>query len=137
MCQSSVAASLYRNHNQLLLLMKKRIIVVEDDASIAEVLTLILQHENYRVESFVNDSFMETISDDMPGLVLLDLWLLDMNGKSICLQIKNNETLKHIPVVIISAHRDIQLYAEEAGANEYLEKPFDMKVLLSVVEKYM
>src|SRR5579875_3591544 len=117
--------------------MKKRIIVVEDDASIAEVLTLILQHEHYRVEPFVNDSFMGTIWDDMPGLILLDLWLLDMNGKSICQQIKTSDALKHIPVVIISAHRDIRLYAEEAGANEYLEKPFDMKVLLSVVEKYM
>ncbi len=117
--------------------MKKRIIVVEDDAAIAEVLTLILEHEHYRVESFTDDSFLADILSDLPGLVLLDLWLTDMNGKSICLQIKNNEALKHIPVVIISAHRDIQLYAEEARANEYLEKPFDMKILLSVVEKYM
>ena len=117
--------------------MKKRIIVVEDDAAIAEVLTLILQHENYRVESFVNDSFIAGILDDMPGLILLDLWLLDMNGKSICLQLKNNEAMKHIPVVIISAHRDIQLYAREAGADGYLEKPFDMNALLLLVKRFM
>src|SRR5579875_1621086 len=117
--------------------MKKRIIVVEDDASISEVLTLILQHEHYRVDSFVDDSFITHISDDLPGLVLLDLWLADMNGKTICLQMKNNEALRHIPVVIISAYRDVQLYATEAGANGYLEKPFDMKELLAIVDKYM
>ncbi len=117
--------------------MKKRIIVVEDDASITEVLTLILQHENYRVESFTNDSFIGGMADDMPGLILLDLWLLGMNGKSICLQIKNNDALQHIPVVIISAHRDIQLYALEARADEFLEKPFDMNELLLLVKKFM
>ena len=117
--------------------MKKRIIIVEDDASITEVLTLILERENYNVESFVNDEFIAGLAQNMPGLILLDLWLSGVNGKDICLSLKNDNQFKHIPVVIMSANRDVQQHAEEACADEYLAKPFDIAVLLSLVKKYM
>ncbi len=117
--------------------MNKRIIVVEDDPSIAEVLVLILRHEHYRVEVFNNDSFISGLLDDMPGLILLDLWLSGVNGKDTCLQLKTNEALQQIPVVIISANRDIKLYSEEACADAYLAKPFDMDDLLSMVQRFM
>lgn len=117
--------------------MNKRIIVVEDDASITEVLTLILEGENYKVESFVNNSFVAGLEQDMPGLILLDMWLSGVNGKTICLSLKKDNLLRKIPVVMMSANRDVQQHAEEVQADGYLAKPFDVGVLLSLVKKYM
>ena len=117
--------------------MQKRILVVEDDPSIADVLAIILKGEHYRVESFDDNSFINGLNEDMPGLILLDLWLSGNNGKEICLQLKNDEAFCKIPVVIISANRDISLYSEEAKADGYLAKPFDINDLLSLVSKYM
>ena len=107
------------------------------DPSIAEVLTIILEQEAYKVEWFTNDSFINGLAHNMPALILLDMWLLGMNGKDICLLIKRNDALKQIPVVIMSANRDIKLHAEEAEADGYLAKPFDMNVLLLLVKKFM
>ncbi len=117
--------------------MQKRIIVVEDDPSISEVLAMILRLEQYRVDSFTNATFIEGLLQDMPGLILLDLWLSGINGKDICRQLKNDERFRCIPVVIVSANRDIKLYAEESGADNYLAKPFNVSDLLSEVERFM
>ena len=117
--------------------MQKRIIVVEDDPSITEVLAIILRTEGYRVDSFTNAGFINGLLQDLPGLILLDLWLSGINGKDICLQLKNDERFGFIPVVIVSANRDIKMYAEEAGADDYLAKPFDISDLLSVAERFM
>ena len=117
--------------------MNKRILVVEDDPAIAEVLAIILSAEAYRVDCFTNASFISGLLQDMPGLILLDLLLSGINGKDICLQLKNDVAYKQIPVVIMSANRDIEIHAKEACADDYLAKPFDIAILLSLVKKYM
>ncbi len=117
--------------------MPKRIVLVEDDASIAEVLTIILEQEDYRVDSFADDSFISGLSNDTPGLILLDMWLSGINGKDICLALKNDTAYKNIPVVIMSANRDIKQHAEEARADDYLAKPFDINRLLLLSKKYL
>ncbi len=116
--------------------MFKRIIVVEDDISIAEVLTIILENEQYKVDWFTDDSFTGELLQDMPGLILLDMWLSGNNGKNICLALKNNPLYQQIPIIIMSANRDVKLHAEEACADDYLAKPFDINTLLSLVKKY-
>ncbi len=117
--------------------MYKRIIVVEDDVSIAEVLTIILEQESYRVETFTDDSFISGLLPDMPGLILMDMWLSGINGKDICLQLKQDPLYTSIPVIIMSANRDIHLHAQEACADDFLAKPFDVLYLISLVAKYM
>jgi DNA-binding response OmpR family regulator len=117
--------------------MIKRIVVVENDPAITEVLTIILQGEQYRVECFDNTSFIDGLVHDMPGLILLDMWLSGLNGKDVCLQLKENTVYKHIPVIIMSANQDVKLHAEEACADDYLSKPFDINDLLLIVKKHM
>lgn len=117
--------------------MPKRILIIEDDASISEVVAIILEQEKYRVEKYSDDSFMAGLEQDMPGLILLDMLLSGINGKHICLQLKHHHVFRHIPVIIMSANRDIQMHAEEACADDYLSKPFDMDRLISMVDKFM
>lgn len=117
--------------------MSKRIIVVEDDTSIADVLTIILEKENYRIECFTDDSFISGLKEDMPGLILLDMWLSGINGKDICIALKKRNEFNQIPIIIMSANRDVKEHAAEACADDYIAKPFDISLLLSHVKKFM
>ena len=64
---------------------------------------------------------MET---DLPDLLLLDIWMSGTDGLDICKQLKQNTATQHIPIVLLSASREIEKSALDAGANDFLSKPF-------------
>ena len=112
------------------------ILLAEDDQAIAEVVTLILQDAGYTVDIPSNyehiDTLLRTKSYDV---ILLDMWLWGKNGADICVQIKNSEDMKHIPVIFLSAQNDATQIGKDIHADDILPKPFDMQVLLEKVKK--
>lgn len=74
---------------------------------------------------------------DLPDLILLDILLSGEDGREICQQLKSSARMKHIPVVLLSAHVKVHNAAERCGANAFLAKPFRMEELLEVVKKYI
>lgn len=112
----------------------KRILIIEDEQDIVDITTLILEKEGYQVDS-LNDfsNYEEKISSYDADLILLDLNLGIVNGKEICEYIKSQPHLKHKAVVLMSANFDVQKVKEEAGANSYLRKPFELSDFLYVV----
>jgi CheY-like chemotaxis protein len=59
------------------------------------------------------------------------------DGRKVCAQIKSDEQAKHIPVIIVSANRDIEEITRESGADACLPKPFEMEELLDLVAQYI
>ncbi|WP_101652968.1 response regulator transcription factor [Brevibacterium ihuae] len=105
------------------------IVLVEDDEVIRETTQISLERFGYTVSAFEDgrDGY-EFVADHGADVVLLDLMLPTMNGASICRAIRERSTT---PIIIISARSepiDI-VQALEAGADDYLTKPFDMQVL--------
>lgn len=115
---------------------KKKVLVADDDPSILDVITLILEDAGYDVETTVGVDTEKRIREYKPDLILLDIWMSGMDGRTICKDLKAKKTTKHIPIVMISANKDTEKIAEKAGADGFLAKPFEMKRLLSVVKKY-
>ena len=113
--------------------MSKRILIADDDEGIVDALTMILEITGYDVESTYNGGEVLNAVERKPDLILLDIWLSGYDGRDICKALKNNPTLKDIPVLMISASRDIKQSALDAGANDFMEKPFEMDVLLERV----
>ncbi|HLZ64320.1 MAG TPA: response regulator [Ktedonosporobacter sp.] len=114
--------------------MATTILVADDTAAIVDALRLMLELAGYLVETTGNGSEVISIMQEkQPDLVLLDVWLGGRDGRILCRQIKQQETLRHIPLLLMSAHRDLQQMSELAGANGYLLKPFTMKGLLSTI----
>ncbi len=69
----------------------------------------------------------------MPDVILMDNWIPDAGGIVATQILKNNDELKSIPVVYFSANSDIQLLANQAGAETYLAKPFDLDELERII----
>lgn len=116
--------------------MKKKIIVADDDNDIVNVLTIMLEDAGYEVRSTDNDHLLKMVSDYLPNLLLLDIWMGGMDGGDVCKHLKSQKTTKDIPIILISANHDTQKIAQEAGADDFIAKPFDMDDLLKKVAKY-
>jgi DNA-binding response OmpR family regulator len=115
---------------------KKRILIIDDDPGILVPLELLLQDAGYDVEtSTKNGEFVEAaVMNQPPDLIILDILLSGHDGGTICKQLKSQEHTHHIPIILISAHPNARVISDEAGADGFLEKPFDVDVLLEQIE---
>lgn len=110
---------------------KPLILVVEDDAPIRNLITTTLKSNDYRYLSASNGkSAILEASSHNPDIVLLDLGLPDMDGVEV---IKNIRSWSNLPIIIISARSEDndKIEALDAGADDYLTKPFSVEELLA------
>ncbi len=117
----------------------KKILVIDDDPGILEALTMILEGAKYEVDTIVKVSkdINRKLKKNLPDLILLDMLLSGSDGREIARRLKADLKTKHIPIIMLSAHPDAEQAALEAGANNFIAKPFDMDDLLAKVSKYI
>lgn len=115
--------------------MAKKILIADDDPAIVEAVTLILEEFGYEVNGTGDGQTIYKLDKKFPDLLLLDIWMSGENGRDICKYLKANPMTKKIPVIIISASRDIKKSAVESGADDFLAKPFAMYELLEKIHK--
>ncbi len=118
--------------------MKKKVLFVEDESQIREIILARLTAMDFEVV-VAKDGLegLRLVRTKRPDMVLLDLILPKLDGYKLCRMIKFDTTLEHIPVIICSAlgsDEDKKL-AEQAGADAYMIKPFDMDLFVSLVQK--
>ncbi len=116
--------------------MPKKILVADDDPAILDALAAILEDEGYDVETTADGRAVRSLEGDLPDALLLDIWMSGINGTDVCRHLKSRQQTKDLPIILISASRDTARLAEEAGADGFVEKPFDMDHLLDVIEKH-
>lgn len=105
----------------------KQIFIVEDDKDIRELLELLLRSQDYRVQSFSTaQDFESGIRSQKPDLVLLDIMLPDGNGLDICKKLTTKPETEEIPVVLMSAHVNADIY-KDVGAKDFISKPFNIE----------
>ncbi len=114
--------------------MGKKILLIDDDPDILEVISMILENKGYTVKTSDNG---ENIEKEMPELLLLDIWMSGKFGSEICKELKASEKTRHIPVILLSANRDIEEIAKTCGANGFIPKPFKMKDLIEKVNYHI
>lgn len=112
----------------------KKILVIEDDKDISELIRYNLEREGYQVSTVFNGGqAFEYALRIKPDLVLLDLMLPQVDGLDVCRQLKAEEGLKNIPIVMLTAkgeEADV-IVGLQMGAEDYITKPFSPKVLLA------
>ncbi|KAA5532211.1 response regulator [Taibaiella lutea] len=113
---------------------ERKIIIFDDDEDIVSVCQYILMEKGWQVYPFAdcNDPIAK-VESIMPDVILMDNWIPDEGGIITTQKIKSSEHLMHIPVIFFSASGNIKNLAEEAGADAYLSKPFDLDALEKVV----
>lgn len=116
----------------------KKVLVVDDEPDILRVVSFRLKKSGYDVFIANNGkAALDLISGNKPDLILLDLRMPVMGGEEVCMIIKNDETLKNIPIILLTAStgEKVSEKAKELGMNDYLVKPFDSDILLRKVQK--
>jgi CheY-like chemotaxis protein len=113
----------------------KKVMVADDDPAILDVMRMMLEFEGYEVSTTPNGATILKMEMDLPDLLLLDIRMSGTDGRDICRKLKQDEKTRNIPVVLVSASRDIEQSAFEAGADDFIAKPFEMIELLQKIEK--
>lgn len=124
---------------------KKLILVVDDDPDLVEAVSMKLEAENYRVaKAYDGVEAMESIKAEKPALVVLDVMMPRKNGWVVCDEIKKNDQLKDIAVVMLTAVADaVQTtsYTHYEGkttlADDYIPKPIDLDKLMEIIHDHL
>ncbi len=112
------------------------ILVVEDDTDLRQYIKQILE-KHYRVLCSSNgQEALLKVQQQLPDLVLSDVAMPQMNGRQLCIGIKSNAATSHIPVILLSglSSKENILQGLEAGADDYITKPFDSSILLAKIK---
>lgn len=119
---------------------KKRILVVDDEKDIVESLTLRFEAAGYEVSpAYDGQEALFKAQNENPDLIVLDLMLPKMDGYHVAKILKFDEEYKHIPIIMLTARGQAQDRQQgfNCGADAYMLKPFDSKVLMEEVKKFL
>src|SRR5437899_11297783 len=117
---------------------QKKILVVDDEVDILAFLQDLLEQEGYIIVTTDKAEYVERLHNDgLPDLILLDVLLSGKDGREIVKHLKRQEETKHIPIIMFSAHPSAERTAAEAGAEDFIAKPFDIDFLLKKIERYI
>ena len=114
--------------------MAVKILVVDDDPDIRDILNLTLSEENYEViEAADGEEALRIITSKPLDLVLLDYRIPKVDGREVCRRIKKDLLMRHLPIIMVTGKGDIndKVGGIDAGADDYVVKPFEPKELLA------
>ena len=111
-------------------------LVVDDDPDILEALSEILEAEGFEIRRARNGKeALEKLEPDPPQLILLDLMMPVMDGWEFAQRLKQRPKVAGIPIIVLSADRNVSNKAAEIGAVGHLAKPFELNDLLDMVRR--
>jgi CheY-like chemotaxis protein len=116
----------------------KTILVFDDDTNILDVFMIVLEASGYQVEiSETSHNILERVKEVSPDMIIMDNWIPNIGGVKATQILKSEPDFKHIPVIYCSANNDVSSLAEQAGAEAYLAKPFDLDELENTVARLL
>ena len=117
--------------------MNASILVVEDDLDLLGLVEMLLQDAGYQVRTASNgQQALERISEELPGLILLDMRMPVMNGWDFAREFRARHG-RACPIVVVTAAENAQLRAKEIEAEAWLAKPFDLDDVLRMVARFL
>lgn len=119
--------------------MKKKILIIDDSLDILEMTRSILQTRGYDILTLSDGSrVLETVRTQRPDLIVIDMLLPDKNGDQLCSEIKSEENLSHIPIIITTGQAIVEESSQEIPGmfrpDDYLSKPFEVDDLLGKIQ---
>jgi hypothetical protein len=116
----------------------RKILVVEDTANIRRIIAGTLRSRGYEVvESGDGLDASEKIAGGGPDLVVLDAMLPRRTGVEVCSDLKGDPRTAGIPVLLLTASAEGEVWKERAGADDFLAKPFKMADLVARIERLL
>lgn len=115
-----------------------RILVVDDDPDIGIMIKTMLEYHGYPVTVTSKATDAESmLKTGTFRLLIMDMLMSGMNGVDICTRIKEDPSTSQVPVIMISAHPHAEKICQEAGAEDFIPKPFEMHDILSKIDRLL
>lgn len=117
-----------------------KILVVDDDPGFTKLVMGILESNGYEgISSHEAPEGLEIAMKESPDLIVLDVMMPIINGFNICRLMKSEDACKHIPIILLTSRsgEEDQKIGREVGADAYLPKPLNTKVLLDKVKELL
>ena len=119
---------------------KQKILIVEDNQENIDLLVYFLRPQGYQlIITKDGQSGLDKVSEVNPDIILLDIMLPKLDGFTVCEKLKKDSVTKYIPIIMITALKELKdkLRALEAGADDFISKPFENVELLSRVKSLL
>src|SRR5580658_7187412 len=128
-------------HNNLngysynLIFMGKRVLILDDDLDILQICTIVLKKKGFEVFTLNNSNqVVEQVQAYRPDVILMDNWIPGPGGIEATQTLKLDTSTREIPVIFFSANSNVTQLAQEANADYFLQKPFDISELEGIVQ---
>jgi CheY-like chemotaxis protein len=139
--QTTVAACWHGNLDRYLYNlnhMGKRVLILDDDLDILQICTIVLRKKGFEVSTLSNSSqVVEQVKALQPDVILMDNWIPGPGGIEATRTLKLDTSTQDIPVIFFSANSNVTQLAQEARADYFLQKPFDISELEGIVQLAM
>lgn len=116
---------------------RRKVLLVDDDLDLVEMLRKVLEEDGRFEVRIANNGFDAgmMVKEYRPDLIILDVMLPDINGKEVCQRVRGDMSLEDVRIICISGMIEENKIAElrEAGANDFLHKPFEIEELMARV----
>ncbi len=112
----------------------KKILVIDDEPDIVELVSYNLIKSGYQIDHALDgEAALKKLSENNYDLIILDVMLPSIDGFQLCSIIRNNPTLSHLPIIMLTARTDEfdKVHGLEMGADDYITKPFSPKELVA------
>lgn len=114
------------------------VLLVDDDKDICIMVEAILKFAGFIVQSCpVPDRLEQMLTVSSPRLLLMDMLLSGTDGRDVCKKLKADPATRRVKIVMMSAHPDADRSCREAGADDFIAKPFDMDYFISIIKKQL
>lgn len=119
--------------------MKSKILILDDDNDILEILAFLLTETGYEVRTLnCGDTIFGDINEFHPDLIIMDVMLAGMDGRTICKDIKESHLTNSLPIILMSGTHDLAQSLYQIGApNDFVAKPFDIDQLLEKIAQQL
>jgi DNA-binding response OmpR family regulator len=117
-----------------------KVLVVDDSQESVDLLEYFLKPAGYKIiKARDGEEALEIIEKEPPDIILLDIMLPKINGYEVCERLKKRQSTFHIPIIMITVLKELKdkIKALEAGADDFLSKPFDSVELLTRVKSLL
>lgn len=115
--------------------MSKRVLILDDDLDILQICTIVLRKKGFDVFTLnSSNQVLEQVRTCHPDVILMDNWIPGPGGIEATRTLKMNSDTQDIPVIFFSANSNVTQLAQEAKADYFLQKPFDISELEGIVQ---
>ena len=120
--------------------MSARILVADDSVTIQKVVELTFSKEDFTlIQARSGEEALRKAKEARPDLILLDLVMPDKNGYDVCIALRADPMLRTVPIILLAGTFESfdQQRGTQAGANDFVTKPFESQVLIGKVKQHI